>query len=284
MKKYAPLRKHTLFLPILLSLFFLLPACQAKVTPAPQAEELDVRGTLDAIGHTNADDGAQADMPDAPPGPLDAQSTPLPALDLEQLPTATVYVPEGQLFFYNFEDVQEGIEREIHSGITLHKLKYGFEIKNASPNEYFMGTGVTDHPDGNISTFVKSISAPTQTTLMLFCRAQTAAGQADTEKIANAYIAYLRMDGAARLVKRANTNDTVLVDWQTGITMNTQDMYTNVYLLCDGSRLLFIVNGQTAFDVNDNNLTQGDFGIGVDHLQSGSASIVQFDKIMVYEP
>jgi hypothetical protein len=119
---------------------------------------------------------------------------------------------------------------------------------------------------------------------MLICRAQMAAGQADTQKIANAYIAFLRMDGAARLVKRVNAYDTVLVDWQTGIPINSQDMYTNVYLLCDGSRLLFIVNGETAFDVNDSDLTQGDFGIGADHPQSGSATIVQFDKIMVYEP
>ena len=269
---------------ILLLSLITFSACQGKATPAPQAEELDVRGTLDAIGHPNADDSAQAEMPDAPPAPLDAQSTPMPPMQLDSSPTATVYVPEGQLFFYNFENVPEGTEFSKHADIILRKVKYGIEVENGSSDEYFLGADVTDHPDGNISTFVKSISAPAQTTLMLICRAQTAASQAETKKISNAYIAYLRMDGAARLVKRVNGNDTVLVDWQTGITMNTQDMYTNVYLLCDGSRLLFIVNGQTAFDMNDNNLTQGDYGIGVDHLQSGSASIVQFDKIMVYEP
>lgn len=261
-----------------------MSACQGKATPTPQADELDVRGTLDAIGHPGPDDSAQAQMPEAPAAALDAQATPPPALGLDQTPTATVYVPEGQLYFYNFEDIPEGTEVTKHEGITLRKPKYGIEVENASPDEYFLTAGVSDHPDGNISTFVKSVSSPAQTTLMLICRAQLAARQADTKQVGNAYIAYLRMDGAARLVKRINTNDTVLVDWQTGITLNTGDMYTNIYLLCDGSRLLFIVNGQTVFDVNDNDLTQGDYGIGVDHLQSGTASIVQFDKIMVYEP
>ncbi len=61
------------------------------------------------------------------------------------------------------------------------------------------------------------------------------------------------MDDAARLTKRLNGNDTVLVDWQTGLTANPLDMHNNVYLLYKGNRSLFRVDAETAFDVNDNN-------------------------------
>ena len=48
--------------------------------------------------------------------------------------------------------------------------------------------------------------------------------------------------------------------------------------------MLSHINAETALDVNDNGLTQGDHRIGVDSQESNGASIMKFNKVMVYKP
>jgi hypothetical protein len=264
-----------------LILILLTCACQRQSDTAIPEEELDVQGTLAAIGHYDTEESAQSESNAAaviPPTIPDNTPVSRPTI------TPTVYVPPGQIYFYNFEDVPEGAEMERHPGIIFRKPEYGFEIELSAQQDYFMGTGLVDHPDGNISTYVKSVSNPAETVVMLICRAKVSDGQDDTQQISNAYIASLRLDGTTKLVKRVNSKDIVLKDWQSGTPINSPDLYNNLYLLCDGSRLLFIVNGEVAFDVNDGDLTQGDFGLGVAKPEENQTTIVQFDKIMVYEP
>ena len=285
MHPYHLTRTQKISLAISLILLLLASACQSQSGTAVTEEELDVQGTLAAIGHYDTEEpkynesGAAAVIPQIIHNNASASDS-----IADPTITPTVYVPPGQIYFYNFENVPEGTEVERHPGIIFRKPEYGFEIESSAQRDYFMGTGLVDHPDGNISTYVKSVSNPAEAVVMLICRAKVSDEQDNTQQISDAYIASLRLDGTTKLVKRVNSKDIVLRDWQSGTPINSPDLYNNLYLLCDGSRLLFIVNGEVAFDVNDGELTQGDFGLGVAKPEENQTTIVQFDKVMVYEP
>ena len=224
----------------------------------------------------------QADAPAAEvPAATEAPASPPPA------PTATRYIPEGELAYFNFENLAEGYSSERAPGVILRNPgTFGIEVVLDRDADYFLATDVKDHPDGNISTYVLNVTPPAETTAFVACRVeQQASDDPDLPQSAKqAYIAKFRLDGAAQLIKKQNGQDFVLADWVSGIGINSNGIYNQLYLLCDGSRLLFMVNAQVVFDIQDNSLTEGDFAIGVAKNPSGAETVVRFDKVAVFEP
>jgi len=213
-------------------------------------------------------------------------ATDLPASP-QPVPTATRYVPEGELAYFNFVDLAEGWAAERAPGITVRNPgTYGIEISHDSNKDYFLSAGVQGHPDGNVSTYVLNVTPPEETMAFVACRVtQEASNVTDYDQTTkDAYIAQFRLDGAARLLKKVDRRDTVLADWVTGIGVNPEGVYNQLYLLCDGQRLLFMVNAQVVFDLQDNALNEGDFAIGVAHNPSGAETVIRFDKVAVFEP
>ena len=257
---------------ILMAVGFMLSGCGDGSASSAEAEELDVRGTLDALGHPDSDEEAGSN-----PMPMD---TPAP----EPTASPTVYVPEGQLYYTNFEDVAEGMENEQRPGIFVRKAPFGIEIELDVQTDYFLKIGLSGVSDANISTYVLNMSAADKTSAFLACRVKSETGENGEESASQGYIASFRFDGATRLVRKMNNTDSVLVDWQKNITLNPDGIYNQLYLLCEGERILFMVNAQVAFDVSDSQLSDGDFAIGVSNQTPDFASIVRFDKVAVFEP
>jgi len=234
----------------------------------------DLEATAKAkFGQEEADTGQSPAAPDVPDSPLPA-------------PTATRYVPEGELAYYNFEGLGSGWETERAPGIIIRDPgTFGIEISVTGQNDYFMTAGVKDHPDGNISTYVINVSSPEESTAFVACRVNDREGEIEeTLSMESAYIAQYRLDGAARLMKQVNGTQSVLADWVSGVSVNPEGVYNQLYLLCDESRILFMVNAQKVFDLQDTTLTVGDYAIGVTHVASGAETVIRFDKFSVYEP
>ncbi len=198
--------------------------------------------------------------------------------------TPTVYVPPGQLYYTNFNEIPVGKTLEKYPGIVLHKPEIGLQVEVSVNKEYLMAAGLTDHPDGNISTFVQSFSDAARTSVIMACRVKSEKDAEGLNSTRSGYMVELRFDGKARLMKRINGQETALVDWQSDITLNQSDAFTHIYLLCDGSRILFMANGETVFDIIDGDLTEGDFALGVRNQQDAFTSAVLFDKYAVFEP
>jgi hypothetical protein len=264
------LEKSAAIIAFLFLFTLITTACQASSPMADESADFDARATLDALGHPNPENTEAA--------ALEPEITPTPA------PTATVYIPEGQLFAYNFDEIPEGVEYELHPGILLTKPEYGFQIDVSAQTDYFLGAGLAGNNDANVSIYARNLSDPEKTIAQLACRAKSGPSDDGTSKITDAYIASLRFDGYTKLVRRVAGKDTVLGDWQKNVSLNAADLYNQLYLLCDGQRLLFMVNAQVAFDLNDSILTEGDYAIGISNNIPGFTSIVQFDKFLVYEP
>ena len=266
-------REHNLVRPaaIITFFFFLLlftAACQTSNAVESKSSELDARGTLDAIGH---------------PNPENSTAT-VPAATAAPVATATTYIPEGQLFAHNFDEIPEGTEYELHPGILLTKPEYGFQIDLSAQTDYYLAANLSGINNANVSIYARNLSDPEKTIAQLACRAKSGPSDDGTSKITDAYIASLRFDGYTKLVRRMAGKDTVLGDWQKNVTLNSGDLYNQLYLLCDGQRLLFMVNAQVAYDLSDSALTEGDYAVGISNNIPGFTSIVQFDKFLVYEP
>lgn len=256
-----------------------LSGCVNVVVKGEAEAEAVVAPDLEATAQAMLGQGeAQADQ-----GVAATQTPANPQLS----PTATRYVPEGELAYFNFTNLSEGWEREQAPGITLRNPgTYGIEVSLDRDTDYFLSADVQDHPDGNISTYVLNVTAPAETTAFVACRVvEQASDEVDYDKSAkDAYIAQLRLDGAARMLKKQDGQDMVLVDWVSGIPINSEGIYNQLYLLCDGPRLLFMVNAQLVFDLQDSSLTEGDYAIGVAKNPSGAETVVRFDKVAVFEP
>lgn len=200
-------------------------------------------------------------------------------------PTATVYIPEGQLLFENFESLADDFERIVREGIVQRKAPYGIEIEVSTADNYFLVSGLGNVNDANLTTFALPVTAPAQTTAFLACRVLYEDEGKDVTENVQAYVAYFRFDGAYRLQKRRiAAPDEDLTGWQTGASVNDAGVFNNLYLLCDGARILFIVNGEVLFDVQDAELKEGDFALGVADPGEGNTSIVNFDKFSLFEP
>jgi hypothetical protein len=143
---------------------------------------------------------------------------------------------------------------------------------------------LTDHPHGNISTFAQSLSDPARTSVLMACRIKSEQDAEGVNNTTQGYMVELRFDGRARLMKRTNGQDSTLADWKSNVSLNPVGSFTNLYLLCDGARILFIANGETVFDLTDADLTEGDFALGVRNWQDDFTSSVVFDKYAVFEP
>jgi len=237
----------------------------ATVTP-------DLQGTLSALNQESAQ-GSSAHGPQPLPDDGFIQATITP----------TVYVPEGQLFFYNFEEVPVGTEVERHPGIIFRKPEFGFEIGLTGENDYYLGAGLTGEPDGNISVYALNLSPPADTTAMIGCRAESGDSGDGKPALENGYVVEFRFDGAAQLKKIQDGSATVIAG-RDGITRNSEGVYNQLYLLCDGTRLLFMVNANVVFDMSDSTLAVGDFIVGVKSNISIPETTVRFDKIAVFEP
>ena len=259
-----------------LFIFFLLAGC-VNVQVVGEAEEpLDVRATLDAMGHPG---------PESEPTAA-GNALPAAAEEPQAEPTAipTVYVPEGQLVYENFESIEVGKEWESKPGILYRKQDYGVQIENTTDKDYLLYAGLSGQPDGNISTFAQVVSDPITTSALMGCRLQFSENP-DAESVkTTGYIAEFRFDGAARLLRRENGSDTVLVDWQRGVIEDAAEGFHQLYLLCDGPRILFMLAGEKSFDVEDTALKEGDFAIGVGKPDGAGSSVVWFDKYSVFEP
>lgn len=198
--------------------------------------------------------------------------------------TPTLYVPEGQLFYSNFSEVAVGTTIENHPGIVLYKPEIGLRLEVSIKTDYLLSSGIVDHPDGNISTFVQGLSDPARTSVLMACRIKTEQDAEGVNNTSQGYMVELRFDGKARLMKRVNEQDITLADWKSNVSLNPTGSFTNLYLLCDGARILFIANGETVFDLTDAELTAGDFAMGVRNWQDDFTSVVVFDKVAVFEP
>lgn len=253
---------------------FLLSGCSTISMDAPQEEKKVV-----VAEPVIADAGA-----DAPEPELTQPQPPAATATIPPVPTATTYVPEGQLFFYNFEDVEVGFENERYPGIWISKPDFGIQVEVSIEKEYFLSAGVNDHPDGNISVYALNVTPPDETTAMIMCRVESGMGDDGKAFLDSGYIAFYRFDGRAKLVKRFNNADYVISDWKSGVSVNPEGVFNQLYLYCDGSRLLFMVNAEVVFDLTDSDLTTGDYAIGVDNPADDSETIVHFDKIAVFEP
>lgn len=200
-------------------------------------------------------------------------------------PTATVYVPEGQLLYENFEGLADDYESELDEGVIRRKAQYGIEIEVSIDTHYFLLSGLGDVNDANLTTYALPVTVPERTTAIMACRIVDGGRETYGKDHFQGYVAYFRFDGAYSLEKRIlgapNVN---LVPWQTGASLNDPGVFNNLYLLCDGPRILFIVNGQVLFDVQDEEFTRGDFGFGVATPGEGNTSIINFDKFSLFEP
>jgi len=215
------------------------------------------------------------------------QALPQATATIPPAPTATQYIPEGQLAYFNFEEIPQGIEKEIHEGITVRKPEsFGMEITLDRDENYVLYAEVEGHPDGNVSTYVKNVTPPQETVALVGCRVTQGEKNAEEEldKTFSSYTVEFRFDGQARLVKQVEGNNSLLVDWTTVTSMNPGETYDQLYLLCDGARLLFMVNATPVFDLQDNTLTEGDFAIGVGRNPNGGETVIRFDKFSVFEP
>ena len=202
-------------------------------------------------------------------------------------PTATRYIPEGELAYFNFEEIKQGTEKEIHEGITLRKPEpFGVEIVLERDMDYHLAMGVVGHPDGNISTYVLNVTPPAETTAYVSCRVEMGENPNEDFKqtTISGYRAEFRFDGRARMMKRVNGKDSVLSDWTRVTSMNEGWTYDQLYLLCDGPRLLFMVNATPVFDLQDSELTEGDFAVGLAKNPNGGETVIRFDKVAVFEP
>jgi len=215
------------------------------------------------------------------------QAVPQATATITPAPTATRYIPEGELAYYNFKELPQGIEKEIHEGITIRKPEsFGMEISLDREENYVLYAGVEGHPDGNVSTYVLNVTPPEETIALIACRVTT--GEKNTEdlldKTFSSYTVEFRFDGQARLVKQVQEEKSILKDWTKVRSMNKGWTYDQLYLLCDGPRLLFMVNASPVFDIKDSTLTEGDFAIGVGRNPNGGETVVRFDKFSVFEP
>ena len=215
------------------------------------------------------------------------QALPQATATIPPAPTATQYIPEGQLAYFNFEDLEQGWEKKRGEGITLRKPDtFGIEIAVERDVDYHLATGVVGHPDGNISTYVFNISPPDESVAFISCRVEI--GEYSTDEFESSakseYRAEFRFDGRARIVKKVNEKESILADWTTVTSMNPEGVYDQLYLLCDGPRLLFMVNATPVFDLQDNTLTEGDFAIGVGRNPNRGETVIRFDKVAVFEP
>lgn len=254
---------------------FVFSGCVNVVVEAVPEPTLDLSATAVALlSETEAEkqpDGSNAVPIEKPPVQMPS-------------PSATKYIPEGQLLFYNFDDLQEGTETEIRSGITLSKPRFGFVLTLTGEDNYFVGAGLQNHPNGNVSIYALNISDPADATAVIGCRLSQALREDGDTGLGSGYLAELRFDGYARLVKRTGKGEIVLGDWKSGIPINPEGVFNQLYLLCDGSRLLFMVNADVVYDLQDAELQDGDFFFGLKKPEPGGSVSVHFDKFTVYEP
>lgn len=233
----------------------------------------------------HVDQGEVAEPPSEPQYIQVGQSEPITPTDVPvAAATPTVYVPEGQLYYSNFSSMTVGTTRERYPGIVLYKPEVGLQVEVSINTEYLLAAGLTDHPDANISTFAHSLSDPARTSVLMACRIKTEQDAEGVNNTSQGYMVELRFDGRARLMKRTNGQDITLADWKSNVSLNPTGSFTNLYLLCDGARILFIANGETVFDLTDAELTAGDFAMGVRNWQDDFTSVVVFDKVAVFEP
>ena len=272
------IRKYKLILVWLVFAVVLSGCVNVVVKDEEEAEAVvapDLGATAEAmLGQAEA---PAVEMPFA----TEATASPLPA------PTATRYVPEGELAYFNFDNLSEGWENERMPGIILRNPgTFGIEVSHQRDEDYHLSAGVQGHPDGNIVTYVLNVTPPSETQAFVACRVVSEESDEEdyTTAAKNSYKAIFRLDGAARLTKTVDYKETVLADWVSGIGINSGGIYNQLYFLCDGPRLLFMVNGQKVFDLQDSTLTEGDFAIGVAKNPRGAETVVRFDKVSVFEP
>ena len=261
---------------IFLFLIFLLFFSGCGSSSASATETPDLQMTLAALVEDDS-----VELESASPQPLPDDQAPLE--NAQPTITPTVYVPEGQLYFYNFENVPVGGELELHPGIIFRKPDFGFEIGLTQDTDYYLGAGLTGEPDGNISVYALNISPPDETTALIGCRASTGDRSEGEPSLENGYVAEFRFDGQAKL-KRIQSGSASVIAERSGVAVNSEGVYNQLYLLCDGTRLLFMVNANVVFDDNDDTLVAGDFLVGVKSNPSVPETTVRFDKIAVFEP
>ena len=168
----------------------LMTGCGFSSPPATETPDLQM--TLAALVEDDS-----VELESASPQPLPDDQA--PSENAQPTITPTVYVPEGQLYFYNFENVPAGGELGLHPGIIFRKPDFGFEIGLTQDTDYYLGAGLTGEPDGNISVYALNISPPAETTALIGCRASTGDRSDGKPALENGYVAEFRFDGQAKL-------------------------------------------------------------------------------------
>jgi len=97
------------------------------------------------------------------------------------------------------------------------------------------------------------------------------------------YLLRISGDGYYSIHKRLGEEYVALVDWTTSDVIRQGNSRNDIQAVCDGPRLVLIVNGQLLGEANDSTFAEGDIGLVVTTYEE-AATEVNFDNLVVTRP
>ncbi|MBN1976260.1 MAG: serine/threonine protein kinase [Anaerolineae bacterium] len=216
---------------------------------------------------------------DTLPSPTD---TPFPPTDTPFAPTATsmpTHTPEplgGLLFEDNFSDPESGWEEwEREEGRAGYGEGYYYVIGVAEDIQVF-GEGPQDFSDLVIDVYATQISAaPANINAYgVMCRVQ-----ADGD----GYLLRVSGDGEYAIQRVVDGSFEFLVDWTESGAINQGNATNHLHVVCDGTRLALVANGEVLAETEDDTFTEGGIALTATTFESEPTE-VHFDDLLVLDP
>jgi serine/threonine-protein kinase len=215
--------------------------------------------------------------------------TPLPPTDIPSLPTDTPLVPTataiptrtpepsaGLLFEDDFSDPGSGWEEwNDEDGSVGYGDGYYYVVGVAEAIQIF-GSGPQDFSDLVIDIdAVQVSSAPTSINAYgVMCRLQSDG---------DGYLLRISGDGEYAIQRVVDGSFEYLVEWTESDVINQGNAANHLHVVCDGTRLALIVNGELLAEAEDDAFAEGDIALTVTTFESEPTE-VHFDDLLVLDP